>query len=75
MKGYLKMLAGDFDTWNNAATVKANDIGMDCDSYTSPTPDTDPQYVWARVEHDFVEGDIKTKEDAAADGMIVLTEE
>lgn len=72
MKGYLKILASEFTAWNEAATVQANnDINnLGCDSYTFSTPDTDPNYVWARVEHAFIEGDIKTREEAYSLGMV-----
>lgn len=70
MKGFLKILAIDFDTWNNAATVLANQNGMECDQYTYVLPDVNPNYVWARIEHEFIEGEVLSREDAIAGGMI-----
>ena len=70
MKGFLKLKAIDFDTWNNAATIEANENGLSCDAYTICRPDTDPLYCWARVEHDFIEGDILSDEEAIEQGML-----
>lgn len=64
MKGWLRILASEFDSWNAAQTIIANERGLNCDHYTSSRPDIDPLYVWARVEHDFIDGDIKTEEEA-----------
>lgn len=71
MIGFLKLKAIDFDTWNNGATVKyIAETGDDsCVEYTTYKSDTDPDYVWARVEHDFIDGDILSKEDAITAGM------
>ncbi len=73
MKGFLKMLAVDFESWNQQATTDyVNSTGdTSCTSYSSSRPDTDPDHVWARVEHDFLEGDIKTEAEAIAAGMVV----
>ena len=73
MKGFLKMNAADFEAWNAAATGTHNqETGDDtCASYSSYKEDVDPAFVWARVEHDFVEGDIKTKEEALQLGMVI----
>lgn len=77
MKGFLKIKASEFDAWNNQATVDYIAATGDdsCDEYTSSTPDVDPEHVWARVEHDFVEGDIKTRDEAIEAGMVIDTEE
>ena len=77
MKGYLKMLASDFEAWNTQVLLDYLQETGDttCTQYTFSTPDTDPDYVWVRVEHDFIEGDIKTKEEAIAAGMVVPTGE
>lgn len=71
MKGWLKMLLSEFDSWNAQATLQYIQLTGDdsCTSYTFCRPDTDPLYVWARVEHDFIEGDIKTEEEAISEGM------
>lgn len=69
MKGWLKMLANGFEAWNAAQTIIANENGLDCDPYTFSRPDADPLYVWARVEHDFIDGDTKTEEEAVSEGM------
>lgn len=58
IKGFLRMAAHDFNTWNNNATFKARENGFNCSLYTYSLPDIDPYYVWARVEHDFIESDI-----------------
>ncbi len=70
MIGYIKMLASEFDAWNEQATILAGDNNINCNPYTFSTPDSDSNYVWVRVEHDFIEGDIKTKEEALALGMV-----
>jgi len=69
MKGFLRMAIIDFNAWNSAATVLANENGLDCDIYTTYKPDIDPNYVWARVEHSFIEGNIVSLEDAIIQGM------
>lgn len=74
MKGFLKMLASEFDAWNTTAIIAANANGVVCESYTFSTPDTDGVSVWARVEHDFIEGNIKTREEAIAAGMDISVE-
>ena len=70
MNGYLKILATEFDAWNDEATVIANQHGMNCDRYTNYRADTDSNYVWARVEDDFIVGDTLTEEEAINQGMI-----
>lgn len=70
MIGYIKMLASEFNAWNEQATTKANNKNIVCNPYTFSTPDADSNYVWGRVEHDFINGDIKTKEEALALGMV-----
>lgn len=84
MKGYLKMLASEFGVWNSQATSNFIALTKDtsCTSYSFCLPDVDPLYVWARAEHvktgnaevdeergNFIEGDIKTHEEAVALGM------
>lgn len=72
MKGFLKMLASEFEDWNSQAAIDYIQETSDstCIQYTFSTPDTDLDYVWARVEHDFITGDIKTEAEAIADGMV-----
>lgn len=72
MKGYLKIAINEFDAWNAQATADFVEITGDatCTSYTFATPDSDPAFVWVRVENDFIDGDIKTKEQAIAEGMV-----
>jgi len=75
--GYAKMPLIDFDTFNNAATVKANENKnkLDCDPYTFYFHDTDPLYCWARIEHDYItELPILSYDDAILAGMIVIAE-
>lgn len=72
MKGFLKMLASDFDAWNDEATAIANANGVCCGKYTYFVADTDPLYVWARIEHEFIEGDVKTKVEAVELGMVEI---
>lgn len=73
MKGFLKIKAIDFDTWNNNATIKVNENGISCDCYTFSFPDVDSQYVWARVEHDFItDTPVVSSEDAVIAGMRVM---
>jgi hypothetical protein len=76
MKGYLKMAAADYASWNAQATADYAEITRDSTgaSYTFATPDSDPAFVWARVEDDFIEGDIKTREAAIAAGMVISEE-
>ena len=76
MKGYLKIAINEFDAWNAQATADYVEITRDSTgaSYTFATPDSDPAFVWARVEHDFIEGDIKTREAAIAAGMVISEE-
>ncbi len=77
MKGFLKIPSIDFESWNAIATADyIESTGDDtCMSYTASTEDTDPAFVWARIEHDFVEGDVKTHEEAINLGMVVLEDE
>ena len=70
-KGFLKMKKVDFDTWNDVATVIANEHGSDCNPYTSCFPDKDGIHVWARVEDDFIKGLIISRADAISQGMEV----
>lgn len=72
MIGFLKMPASEFAAFDAAALVKYKlFIGgsSSTTAYTYSRPDTDPAYVWARVEHDFIEGDVKTEAEAIAEGM------
>ena len=77
MKGYLKILASEFNNWNaQALSDYLQETGdTTCIQYTFSTPDADPDYIWARVEHDFITGDIKTREEAIAAGMVIPTVE
>ena len=72
MKGFLKMPAAEFAGWNAAATATYRGETGDetCTEYTFCTEDTDADFCWARVEHSFVEGDVKTKEEAINLGMV-----
>ena len=70
MNGYLRILAIEFDAWNDEATTIANQQGMNCDRYTNFRLDTDSNYVWARVENDFIVGDILPEEEAINQGMV-----
>lgn len=78
------MLADDFEAWDAAQleAYKTSTISdelpegdLSATQYSFTVPDSDPDYVWARVEHTFVAGDIKTKEEAIQLGMVVQTEE
>ena len=79
MKGYSKMPAIDFDTFNNMATVKANNgqitkdgepVTLKCEPYTSCRPDANPDYVWVIVEHGgLTELPIVSEEEAINQGM------
>lgn len=88
MIGFLRMLGSEFSAWNAQATADyiAATGDTSCTSYTTTKPDTDPQYVWARVEHArlpedeedpqlFIVGDIKTEQEAIALGMVVESSE
>lgn len=72
MKGFIKMEAVDFDTFNNAATVKyLQETGdMSCTRYTDTFPDNDPTYVWVRIEHSYITDiPLLSYEDAIVSGM------
>ena len=73
MKGFLKMHAVGFDTWNATATTKYIQKTGDasCDKYTTYMNDINEDFVWARVEDTFIEGDIKTNDEAVALGMLL----
>lgn len=72
MKGYLAIQVVNYEAWHEQA--KADYVAQTGDdsieSYTYTTPDVSPDWVWVRVEHDFIEGDVKTKEEAVSLGMI-----
>ena len=76
-KGFTKMYAIDFDTWNNSATVKANTpkseggLSFPCGVYTSCRPDANLNFVWAIIEHDgLTDLPVVSESEAIAQGMI-----
>lgn len=70
MKGFFRLKATDFDAWNEAATVKANENGLSCDTYTTCIPDIDGVHTYARVEHDYITKEpLLSYEDAILSGM------
>lgn len=80
-KGYVRMKAIDFDTWNNAATVEANkpknNLGFD--NYSFAIPDINPSKVWGNVEHEFalkvsnvvMETEVLSQDEAISQGMVL----
>lgn len=76
INGYIKLPAIDFDTFNNTATVYANTpvseggLGKSYVQYTCSTPDTNPAFVWAKVEHaGITDLPVVSYEDAVLQGM------
>lgn len=70
--GYVKVKAIDFDTLNNEWTVKANLMGVDCEPYTRYFPDNNPEFAWAKIEHDGITDlTVVSYEDAVAQGLKV----
>ncbi len=68
--GYMRIKAVDFDVWNSNATIIAKQHGIKCDDYTYAINDIDDAYVWVKIEHDFISGDIFSVDDAISQGMV-----
>ena len=71
MRGFFRMPTVDFEEWNTVATANyfATTGDATCTDYTYSNGDTDPAFVWARVEHGFIKEDIKIRDDAFTLGM------
>ncbi len=78
MNGYFKMLAADFESFNRAAAIAYKNIYHDytCgEFYTIPFPDSDPLYLWTRIEHDGITTEpLVSRAAAMAQGMQELTD-
>ena len=81
MNGFIRMLAADFPAFNLGLTEEVRQATGDdtLTEYTYSLPDSDPLYVWARIEEDGYQlllqrnesYDIKSKEDAVLEGMVI----
>lgn len=72
MKGFIRMPASEFDAFNAKATLL---IG-DCEVYTYCRPDSDKDYVWARIEHtEVTDLPILNEAEAIEQGMVSSQEE
>lgn len=77
MLKFLKMPAIEFDTFNNAATVKYIEQTSDksCEQYTILKPDKDANFVWAVVAHDYITDKATVSlDEAIRQGMIEFAE-